>query len=137
MTLNQILFPEKDRAFLGERILRTTLRTVHLASMGILLGGHFYGQPADRLYPALYWTAGSGSVFVILELYCNFHWLFQIRGLMALAKIGLVTLVPLFWDQRVWILLVVLVLGSVGSHAPTGLRYYSVLTKNLGAHKKG
>ena len=137
MTLKQILFPEKDHSLPGERILRTTFRTVHLASMGILLGGHFYGQPANRLYPALYWTVGSGSAFVILELYCNFHWLFQIRGLMALAKIGLVMLIPLFWNQRVWILLAVLVLGSVGSHAPTGWRYYSVLTRSLGAHKKG
>lgn len=135
--MNSILFPEKDRSFPGERMLRTTLRTVHLASMGILLGGHVFGMPSEKLYPALGWTLGSGAAFAVIELYCNFHWLFQVRGLMTVAKIGLVALVPVFWDQRVWILLAVLAIGSVGSHAPTGWRYYSILTRSLGAHKKG
>lgn len=137
MNWKEVLFPDPDRSFRGERGLRTALRTVHLASMGILLGGHFYNIPADQLRTALIWTAGSGLSFAALELFCSFHWLFQIRGLMTLAKILLLFLVPLFWQQRIWILLTVLVLGSVGSHLPTGFRYYSVLTGGLRAHKKG
>ena len=135
--MKEILFPEKDRSFAGERGLRTFLRTVHLASMGALFGGHVFDVPAEKLYVALAWTIGSGAAFAILELYCTFHWLFQIRGIMTLAKIALVMLVPVFWDHRVAILLAVIAIGSVGSHAPTGWRYYSILTRNLGSHKKG
>ncbi|MBI4179701.1 hypothetical protein HY522_09805 [bacterium] len=134
---SSVLFPDPDRAFRGERSLRTALRTVHLASMGILLGGHFYGVPADRLFGALLCTAGSGLAFAAVELYCSFHWLFQVRGLLTLAKIGLLFLVPVYWEHRVWILLAVVAIGSVGSHAPTGVRYHSILTGGLRAHKKG
>lgn len=137
MSLKEILFPTPDRTFRGERGLRTALRTIHLAAMGILLGGHFYGIEPDRLRAALYWTAGSGGVFAALELYCSFHWLFQIRGLLTLGKIGLIFLVPVFWEHRVCILLALVAIGSVGSHAPTGVRYYSILTGGLRAHKKG
>ena len=135
--LKAILFPEKDRAFRGERALRMTVRTAHLAAMGILLGGHVFDLPAEKLFPAMLWTVVTGAAYALIELYCSFNWLFQIRGLMTLAKIGLVLLVPVFWDQRVWILLVILAIGSVGTHMQANVRYYSILTKAVGAHKKG
>ncbi|OGH62354.1 MAG: hypothetical protein A3G34_12150 [Candidatus Lindowbacteria bacterium RIFCSPLOWO2_12_FULL_62_27] len=137
MSIRDVLFPEKDRAFRGERALRIAVRTAHLASMGILLGGHVFDLPAERLFPAMLWTAGTGAAYAVIELYCSFNWLFQVRGLLTLAKIGLVLLVPLLWEQRVWILSAVLILGSVGSHMPATLRYYSLLTRTVGAHKKG
>ena len=140
MSLSQfkaILFPEKDRAFRGERALRMTVRTAHLAAMGILLGGHVFDLPPEKLFPAMLWTVGTGAAYALIELYCSFNWLFQIRGLMTLAKIGLVLLIPVLWDQRIWILAAVLILGSVGTHMPATVRYYSILTKAVGAHKKG
>ena len=135
--LKSILFPDPDREFPCERGLRTAIRTVHLASMGILLGGHVFDVPAERLMPALILTIGSGAAFACVELYCSFHWLFQIRGLLTLSKLVLVGLVPFFWEYRIAILLAVLILGSVGSHMPTKYRYLSVLTGDLRAHKKG
>ncbi len=137
MSIRTIFFPDPDRSFRGERGLRTSIRTVHLAAMGILLGGHVYGVAPDRLRTALMWTVGSGSAFVALELFCNFHWLFQVRGILTLTKIMLVLSVPLFWDYRIWILLVVVAIGSVGSHLSTKFRHYSILTRDVRSHKKG
>lgn len=135
--LKQIFFPDPDREFRGERGLRTLIRTVHLASMGILLGGHVFDVPVERLIPALAATVASGLAFMAVELYCSCHWMFQVRGMLTISKIALVCLVPAFWEYRVAILLAVLIIGSVGSHMPTKYRYHSVLTGGLRAHKKG
>jgi hypothetical protein len=118
---------EKPRALLGARLLRTTIRTVHLVTMGILYGGHVYGISADRLLPALAGTLASGAAFVTLEAYRTPLWLVQMRGLLTLMKILIVASCAVWWDVRVWLLTLALVIGSVGSHMPGKYRYYSVM----------
>ena len=44
-----------------------------------------------------------------------------------MAKLVLVAAVPWFWEYRFPILLAVVALASVGSHAPARFRYYSVV----------
>jgi len=41
-----------------------------------------------------------------------------------MLKLLLIAAVAMFWEQRLWLLLDVLVLGSVGSHMPGRWRYY-------------
>jgi len=118
---------EKPRSLPGARPLRTTLRTAHLIATGILYGGHVYGIPAERLWPALLGTIGSGAAFVALEVYSMPLWIVQIRGLASLAKILIVAAVAVWWDIRVWLLTLAVVIGSVGSHMPGKYRYYSVI----------
>jgi hypothetical protein len=55
---------------------------------------------------------------------------------MVLAKLSLLCLVPFAWEYRVPILLVVLVLGSVGSHMPSRFRYYSFVHRRMLATAK-
>jgi hypothetical protein len=133
----QRLFPEEERSLPGERALRTLLRTVHLASVSVLVGGHFFDLPLDRLFAPLLWTVGSGLLFVLLEMYGTLDWLFQARGLITLAKMFLLLLIPLFWEQRIWILMTVLAIGSISSHMPGRFRYYSILSRDHGEFKKG
>jgi len=47
------------------------------------------------------------------------------------------TLVPLFWDFRLPILLMVVVIASVGSHMPARFRYYSILRREVVADASG
>lgn len=107
------------------------VRTAHIAAMGVLLGGHAFDVPASRLLPALWLTVGTGLVLVALEAGLGTIWFHQGRGLMTLTKLALIALVPCFWDYRLPILLVVVVLASVGSHMPARYRYYSVLYRQI------
>jgi hypothetical protein len=131
------LFPDPERRAPGERLLRTVLRTVHIASMAVLLGGHFFDVPKTDLLGALVWTVASGVLIVLLEVYGTMNWLFQVRGLATVLKVVLVGLVPVFWEQRVWLLMAVLAIGSLSSHATGRIRYYSVLTRRSAEHKPG
>ncbi|NLX97079.1 MAG: hypothetical protein GXY83_12965 [Rhodopirellula sp.] len=118
-------FPGNGRAW------NIACRTAHIASMGVLLGGHAYDVPASRLLTALWLTIGTGLVMIALESGGSLVWFHQGRGLMTLAKLALMLLVPVLWKWRLPILLLVVILASVGSHMPARYRYYSVLYREI------
>jgi hypothetical protein len=136
MKWREWLCPEPARELPAERAIRIALRTAHIAAGGILLGGHFFGVEPARLMP--WWRAAmaTGAAFVAVELYGSGVWLVQGRGLLTLAKLALLALLPLFWKQRVWILLLVLGIGSIGSHMSSRFRHYSVAHGRLFNHKR-
>ena len=112
----------------GSRGISIALRTLHLASFGILLGGHAFAIEADRLVPALYLTIASGISLMALELYViGLYWLFLGKGIMVLLKLAILLAVPSFWEYRLLLLLSVVVIASVGSHMPARYRHYSFL----------
>jgi hypothetical protein len=114
------------------RALNILLRTAHIGAMGILLGGHAFAIAPERLLIALWLTIGTGAALAVVEIAGpRLLWFHQGRGLMTMAKLLLLCAVPLFWDQRLVILLVVVVLASVGSHMPARFRYYSVLRREV------
>jgi hypothetical protein len=122
---------------LSVRAWNIAMRTAHIAAMGILLGGHAFDIPPSRLLLALWLTIGSGAVLAALEAGPRLLWLHQGRGLMTVAKLALVALVPLLWPYRLPVLLAVVALGSVGSHMPARFRYYSVLYRQVIPDKCG
>jgi len=99
---------------------------VHIAAIGILLGGHFFDIAHTRLFIWLYLSIISGAGLIGIELYSSFKWLYQGKGVLVLIKLLLVASVAVFWEQRLWLLLIVLIIGSVGSHMPGRFRYYSI-----------
>lgn len=110
------------------RGISIALRTLHLASFGILLGGHAFGIESDRLRLVLYFTIGSGIGLVALEIYITgLYWLLLGKGIMVLLKLAILLAVPALWEYRLPLLLVVVVLASVGSHMPARYRHYSLL----------
>lgn len=106
-------------------------RTLHLAATGILLGGHAFGVPAERLWPYLWLAAGTGGALTLIELYPTGHWLHQGCAIAVYVKLGVLCLVPFFWDDRVALLLLVLAIASIGAHAPRTLRHYSVRDRKV------
>jgi hypothetical protein len=98
-----------------------------LLAFGALYGGHVYGVEAQRLWPALLATLGSGGALVALEMYRTPAWPLQVRGLAAFVKILLVVSVRLWWAQRLWFLTAAVVIGGVVSHMPGRYRYYSLV----------
>jgi hypothetical protein len=109
------------------RAWNISVRTAHLATMGVLLGGHAFDVSKCRLLPWLLACAASGAALVALESGGRLLWLHQGRGLATLVKLLLVALIPFFWEARFPILLGVVALAGVGSHMPACYRYYSVL----------
>ncbi|NUQ62396.1 MAG: hypothetical protein HUU20_07900 [Pirellulales bacterium] len=125
--------PRADRLGLvaNGRAWNIAFRTAHIASMGVLLGGHSFDVSPSRLLVALWLTVGTGAALVALEAGPSLLWFHQGRGLMTMAKLALLLLVPLFWEYRLPILLVVVGVASVGSHMPARYRYYSIFYREV------
>lgn len=124
--MTSLLFPTPPRRIPRHRTLGLALRTAHLMTFGALLGGHFFDVDSARLMPFLVGTIASGVALLALELASTFAWLFMGKGLVVLVKLAVLLLVPLFWDYRVPLLLVVVAVASVGSHMPSRFRHRCV-----------
>jgi len=127
----QWLAPDPPRRVPNERAWNVALRTLHLMAFGILLGGYFWGVEFGRLGLAFGMTAASGAGLMALELYKSFQWLFLGKGLMVLAKLALLGLVPFAGEMRLPVLLGVVALASVGAHMPSRYRHYSILLRRV------
>ncbi len=119
------------KLLMSVRAWNIAFRTAHIVTMGILLGGHTFAVAREQLYPMLVATVLTGIGLSLLEVGGGVVWFHQGRGLMTLAKLGLIGLVPWFWERRVMLLVAAAVLASIGSHMPARFRYYSVLYRQV------
>ena len=107
-------------------------------AVAVFYGGHVYGVDAARLEPALYAVLASGWLFVALEVARAPIWLVQLRGVATFVKLGLVASLGAFWEQRLLLLTLALVIGSVVAHMPGRFRYYSLVHREVvGPRDKG
>jgi hypothetical protein len=127
MSLARALLPDPPRRLPYARAWNVGARTIHLAAIGVLMGGHVFGIAAARLTPWLWLAIATGAVLIAVELYSTFDWLTQGAGLFVLAKLLVLLAVPLFWSWRVPLLFAVIALAGVGSHMPGRFRHYSFL----------
>lgn len=125
--LSKLLFPEPVRDLPGARAWNIAMRTAHIAVTGVLLGGHAFEVAEDRLLLVLYGCLLTGLGLMAIEAYPSCRWFYQGRGLLVLAKLVLLALIPWLWDYRLPILLLVVIVASVGSHMPSRFRYYSII----------
>ena len=114
-----------------ERAWSVAFRTVHLMAFGLLLGGHAWEVEPARLLPAVWVTIASGTALMGLELWKSVEWLFLGKGVIVLVKLGLLALVPVFWEARLPLLLAVVAVASVGAHMPARFRNYSLLHRRI------
>lgn len=121
--LKPLLFPNPPRHIPRHRALGLALRTAHLMTFGALLGGHLFAVDSARLMPFLVATIASGAGLLALELASTCAWLFMGKGLTVLVKLAVLLMVPLFWEYRVPLLLLVVAVASVGSHMPSRFRH--------------
>ena len=106
------------------------MRTVHLMAISLLVGGHAFGA-ADPLRPWLYVAIASGAGMIVLEAYPTLHFIFEGWGLLLLAKLALLCVIPFAWNYRLPILLAVVALAGIGSHLPARFRHYSFLYRRV------
>lgn len=113
------------------RVLNIAFRTTHIGVTGVLFGGYVFDIAADQLIIWLYAAIITGAALIAIEAYPRWWWFYQGRGVAAIVKLLLLCLIPLLWEWRVPILVVVIVIASVGSHMPARFRYYSFLHKRV------
>ncbi len=127
MSLQRLLLPDPPRHLAHGRALNVAARTIHIAAVSVLVGGHVFGVPAGRLEPWLWAAIASGAALMAIEMYPSIDWLAQLAGIFVLAKLALLLVVLWAWSLRVPILFAVLVVASVGSHMRGHYRHYSLL----------
>jgi len=123
--------PDPPRTIRHERWWNVTLRTVHLVGFGLLLGGHAWGVEPASLETTLWTVILSGAGLMALELFKTARWLVLGKGVAVLLKLGLLLLVPFFWEARLPLLLAVTVIASIGAHMPSRYRHYSLLDRRV------
>ena len=122
MDLRRLLYPENPRHPQWIRWFRISCRSLHLVAIAGLVGGHVFDASEEALHPWLGATLITGAALVATYLYGTFSWLHKLKGLLVAAKLVLILLVPLFWDHRVWLLTVVILMSGFSSHAPGKVR---------------
>jgi len=109
------------------RPLRTTLRTLHLLGMACFFGAAAFGLTGRQLAFSVHVALVTGLLFAAFEIWRAPVWLVQVRGLATLLK-GALLAAALFWPAgRLALAILLVAIGSVISHAPAKLRYYSFL----------
>ncbi len=117
------LFPSKPRDLPFRRTIRISFRALHILAAGVLLGGHIFNQPISILEPWLWATVITGTIILLTDLHSSLAILFEVRGFAILIKITLLLLIPVFWEQRVTLLICVLLIGAISSHLPKRYRH--------------
>ena len=64
---------------------------------------------------------------MLWEIIRDWRWLIQLKGVLTLVKLGLLSLFIPFASYKPELLITVLLLSVVVSHGPAGLRHFSVI----------
>ncbi|HYW04898.1 MAG TPA: hypothetical protein VFA86_13235 [Gammaproteobacteria bacterium] len=121
----QHLFPAQSRKFPGQRWVNISLRTCHLLGVAGIGGGFLYHAPESAWTPYLWLAVASGAGMVAIQAWSNGIWLIQVRGLAVLAKLVLLALAAWAGASRGTVLVCVIAISGVISHAPGNVRYFS------------
>ncbi len=107
------------------RSINVAVRTAHIGAMALLVGGRHFGveHASLRLWHAL--TALTGVVLLASEAAHSRHWVYQARGVIALAHVGAVALIAAAPAMARPAIAAALIIGSVGSHLPRTIRKWS------------
>lgn len=123
MNWRPYLLPDEPRDFPGRRMTRSILRTVHILGGGVLIGAYLFTQPLETIH---YWYAIatlSGMLLFVTDLHASFAVMFEWRGLSIICKIILLLLLPLMPGFEVYILGLILTIGSISSHLSRKFRH--------------
>ena len=114
-----------------KRWTKISLRTLHLVSVAGVGGGILFS--IDKAVWLNYWwlALASGVLMMAIDIISNPVWLVQVRGLAIYLKLVLLGILGACPQWAGPILLTVIILSSVISHAPGNLRYYSIYHRKV------
>jgi hypothetical protein len=109
-----------------KRWIKISLRTLHLLAVTGVGGGVLFGLEKDQ-WISYWWLAlASGVLMMLVDIIANPAWIVQVRGVSIYFKLILLAFLGCYpgWDRL--LLVVVIVISAMISHAPGKLRYYSL-----------
>jgi len=108
------------------RPIEVGLRSIHIASMGLVLGGIFMGGTYETLRGAIFATVGSGLLLLAACMRWGCFNLTQGAGMALVVKLGLLGLGNVFEGARLPFYLAATMVASVGSHMTSSWRHFSL-----------
>ena len=107
------------------RLAQVGLRSVHIAAMGLVLGGIHLGGEFGQLRGAILATLLTGMLLAAVDLAKGPGFLLQGSGAALVLKLALLGLGNLFPGARLQWYLAATLVASVGSHMPGAWRHFS------------
>lgn len=114
-----------------KRWTKIGLRTLHLLAVAGVGGGILFGLEQYQWINYWWLAVVSGALMMVIDIVSNPVWIVQVRGLVIFLK--LILLVLLGHDSSLdrLLLIVIIIISAIISHAPSKLRYYSVYHKKV------
>ena len=107
-----------------KRLFKVVVRTIHLVGMAGVFGNAMM-QVSGPVYLSL--AIASGIVLVMMEASSSLIWFVQLRGVSLYIKLLLLLLMHLKPEITIPCLIAVIVISGLMSHAPSWIRYFSLL----------
>ncbi len=125
-----------EAQFWSQRIAKTSLRALHI--LGIVGSGGGILLQVPQATWLNYWLLAmvTGSLLLLWEVVRDWRWLIQLKGVLTLAKVGLLCLFIPLAEYKPSIFITVLLLSVLVSHGPAGLRHYSIVHRKQIHSKK-
>lgn len=124
------------KRFWLQRLSKTSLRALHI--LGIVGVGGGILLDVDKTLWLNYWYLAmtTGSILMLWEMVRDWRWIIQLKGVLTLAKLGLLCLFVPLASYKPELLILVLFLSVIVSHGPAGLRHYSIIHRRKIETKK-
>jgi hypothetical protein len=107
-----------------------SLRTVHLIGVAGIGGAFLYRAPLTLYKPYLVLLTVSGGAMLCLEIWSNRECLLQVRGAATIVKL-VVLMTSFYIGMEAYILITVIIISGVISHAPGKVRYFVLIKEPL------
>ena len=121
---------DTQKPFSLHRWASVLLRSVHIAAMGVVLGGVFLDSKHETLAVAICITLVSGGLMLLMDIFKDPGVLLQGSGLLVILKLALLAIGFFFLpEQRFGWYLAATFVASIGSHMPGWLRHYNICKK--------
>jgi hypothetical protein len=115
----------------AKRWTKISLRTLHLLAVAGVGGGILSGLEKD-LWVNYWWLAvASGVLMMLVDIVSNPVWIVQVRGVSIFVKLILLACLGSNPDWDGFLLVLIIIISAVISHAPGKLRYYSVYHRKV------
>jgi hypothetical protein len=120
MNFNKVLFPQEKRKIPLDKLIKNILRLIHVMSFSLFFGGLYFSSNEASSYAPI--VSISGLFMMFREIYKNGIWICQIRGILTLFKLGILSISFFYNRYLLELITVASVIGILSSHLPETFR---------------